>query len=330
MEQQPLGKLAPAQPHGASSLRPAHLGPAPGDAAPVKRKRGRPPGARNKKTLLLEALGLRKGWLEGTPQTNRPPATLSTPLSAPLPAPSWDSLEATPPMVSAAAAPPPRATDPKPAPVSARPADLAPNHHRRGPQMMHDREAATALRQVSHGFVDLRDVVRRAREESAAVDEWRYRAARAVDAAREAAEDEAERRLRRNAALMAEVMSAEGGESAGSKSTSAASAAGEEENSREERLRAALAAATAEGEARPAAARADDGIDAFAARLARVDDATDAEEARAASAAFRERFGPAGDSGRSGEARVTGAATLRRVQGGADVPRGWTATSVSL
>ena len=31
-----------------------------------------------------------------------------------------------------------------------------------------------------------------------------------MDAAREAAEDEAERRLRRNAALMAEVMSAEG------------------------------------------------------------------------------------------------------------------------
>ena len=323
MEQQPLGKLAPAQPHGASSLRPAHLGPAPGDAAPVKRKRGRPPGAKNKKTLLLEALGLRKGWLEGTPQTNRPPATLSTPLSAPLPAPSWDSLEATPPMVSAAAAPPPRATDPKPARVSARPADLAPNHHRRGPQMMHDREAATALRQVSHGFVDLRDVVRRAREESAAVDEWRYRAARAVDAAREAAEDEAERRLRRNAALMAEVMSAEGASE--SKSTSA----GEEENSREERLRAALAAATAEGEARPAAARAEDGNDAFAALLARVDDATDAEEARAASAAFRERFGPAA-AGRPGEARVTGAATLRKVRGGADVPRGWTATSVSL
>ena len=237
MEQQPLGKLAPAQPHGASSLRPAHLGPAPGDAAPVKRKRGRPPGAKNKKTLLLEALGLRKGWLEGTPQTNRPPATLSTPLSAPLPAPSWDSLEATPPMVSAAAAPPPRATDPKPARVSARPADLAPNHHRRGPQMMHDREAATALRQVSHGFVDLRDVVRRAREESAAVEEWRYGAARRVDAEREAAEDEAERRLRRNAELMAEVMSAEG--------DSRSRPAGEEDDSREERLRAALAAATA-------------------------------------------------------------------------------------
>ena len=325
MEQQPLGKLAPAQPHGASSLRPAHLGPAPGDAAPVKRKRGRPPGAKNKKTLLLEALGLRKGWLEGTPQTNRPPATLSTPLSAPLPAPSWDSLEATPPMVSAAAAPPPRATDPKPAPVSARPADLAPNHHRRGPQMMHDREAATALRQVSHGFVDLRDVVRRAREESAAVDEWRYRAARAVDAAREAAEDEAERRLRRNAALMAEVMSAE--DESESKSTSA----GEEENSREERLRAALAAATA-GETRPGeAARAEDGNDdAFAALLARVDDAATAEDARTAVAAFRERFGSTAAAGRRGEARVTAAATLRRVQGGADVPRGWTATSVSL
>ena len=230
-------------------------------------------------------------------------------------------------MVSAAAAPPPRATDPKPAPVSARPADLAPNHHRRGPQMMHDREAATALRQVSHGFVDLRDVARRAREESAAVEEWRYRATRRVDAAREAAEDEAERRLRRNAGLMAEVMSAEGA----SKSSPSAAGDGEaEENSREERLRAALAAATAEGEARPAAARAEDGNDAFAALLARVDDATDAEEARAASAAFRERFGPASDSGRRGEARVTGAATLRRVQGGADVPRGWTATSVSL
>ena len=317
MEQQPLGKLAPAQPHGASSLRPAHLGPAPGDAAPVKRKRGRPPGARNKKTLLMEALGLRKGdtW---TPQPNRPPATLSTPLSAPLPAPSWDSLDATPPMVAAAAAPPPRATDPKPAPVSAR-ADLAPNNP-------HDREAATALRQVSHGFVDLRDVARRAREESAAVEEWRYRATRRVDAAREAAEDEAERRLRRNAGLMAEVMSAEG---ASKSSPSAAGDGEEEENSREERLRAALAAATEEGEARPAAARAEDGNDAFAALLARVDDATDAEEARAASAAFRERFGPAA-AGRPGEARVTGAATLRKVRGGADVPRGWTATSVSL
>ena len=47
MERQPLGKLAPAQPHGASSLRPAHLGPPPAsDAAPVKRGRGRPPGAK--------------------------------------------------------------------------------------------------------------------------------------------------------------------------------------------------------------------------------------------------------------------------------------------
>jgi hypothetical protein len=190
--------------------------------------------------------------------------------------------------------------------------------------MMHDREAATALRQVSHGFVDLRDVVRRAREESAAVDEWRYRAARAVDAAREAAEDEAERRLRRNAALMAEVMSAEGASE--SKSTSA----GEEENSREERLRAALAAATA-GDTRPAAARAEDGRDdAFAALLARVDDAATAEDARTAVAAFRERFEQTAAAGRRGKARVTGAATLRRVQGGADVPRGWTATSVSL
>ena len=207
----------------------------------------------------------------------------------------------------------------RPAPVSAR-ADLAPNNP-------HDREAATALRQVSHGFVDLRDVARRAREESAAVEEWRYRAMRRVDAAREAAEDEAERRLRRNAGLMAEVMSAEG---ASKSSPSAAGDGEEEENSREERLRAALAAATAEGEARPAAARAEDGNDAFAALLARVDDATDAEEARAASAAFRERFGPASDSGRPGEARVTGAATLRKVRGGADVPRGWTAASVSL
>ena len=74
---------------------------------------------------------------------------------------------------------------------------------------------------------------------------------------------------------------------------------------------------------------AEDGNDAFAALLARVNDATDAEEARAASAAFRERFGPAA-AGRPGEARVTGAATLRKVRGGADVPRGWTATSVSL
>ena len=322
MEQQPLGKLAPAQPHGASSLRPAHLGPPPGDAPPVKRKRGRPPGARNKKTLLMEALGLRKGdtW---TPQPNRPPATLSTPLSAPLPAPSWDSLEATPPMVAAAPAPPPRATDPKTAPVSAR-ADLAPNH-RRG-FSAHDREAATALRQVSHGFVDLRDVVRRAREESAAVEEWRYGAARRVDAEREAAEDEAERRLRRNAELMAEVMSAEG--------DSRSRPAGEEDDSREERLRAALAAATA-GKTSSArtSPRVEDGDDAsHAALLARVDAAATAEEAREAVAAFRVRFGKAMiDSGHScAEARVTGAATLRRVEGGADVPRGWTATSVSL
>lgn len=323
MEQQPLGKLAPAQPHGASSLRPAHLGPPPGDAAPVKRKRGRPPGARNKKTLLMEALGLRQGLDAWTPQPNRPPATLSTPLSAPLPAPSWDSLEATPPMVAAAPAPPPRATDPKPAPVSAR-ADLAPNH-RRG-FSAHDREAATALRQVSHGFVDLRDVVRRAREESAAVDEWRYGAARRVDAEREAAEDEAERRLRRNAELMAEVMSAEG--------DSRSQPAGEEDDSREERLRAALAAATA-GETSPTMARprVEDGDDAsHAALLARVDAAATVEEARKAVDAFRVRFGKAGiDSGHScAEARVTGAATLRRVEGGADVPREWTATSVSL
>jgi len=323
MEQQPLGKLAPAQPHGASSLRPAHLGPPPGDAAPVKRKRGRPPGARNKKTLLMEALGLRKGLDAWTPQPNRPPATLSTPLSAPLPAPSWDSLEATPPMVAAAPAPPPRATDPKPAPVSAR-ADLAPNH-RRG--LAHDIEAATALRQVSHGFVDLRDVVRRAREESAAVEEWRYGAARRVDAEREAAEDEAERRLRRNAELMAEVvMSAEG--------DSRSRPAGEEDDSREERLRAALAAATA-GKTSSArtSPRVDDGDDAsHAALLARVDAAATVEEAREAVAAFRVRFGKAMiDSGHScAEARVTGAATLRRVEGGADVPRGWTATSVSL
>jgi len=323
MEQQPLGKLAPAQPHGASSLRPAHLGPPPGDAPPVKRKRGRPPGARNKKTLLMEALGLRKGLDAWTPQPNRPPATLSTPLSAPLPAPSWDSLEATPPMVAAAPAPPPRATDPKTAPVSAR-ADLAPNH-RRG-FSAHDREAATALRQVSHGFVDLRDVVRRAREESAAVEEWRYGAARRVDAEREAAEDEAERRLRRNAELMAEVMSAEG--------DSRSRPAGEEDDSREERLRAALAAATA-GKTSSArtSPRVEDGDDAsHAALLARVDAAATAEEAREAVAAFRVRFGKAMiDSGHScAEARVTGAATLRRVEGGADVPRGWTATSVSL
>ena len=119
--------------------------------------------------------------------------------------------------------------------------------------------------------------------------------------------------------------------SAEDESESKSTSAGEEENSREERLRAALAAATA-GETRPGeAARAEDGNDdAFAALLARVDDAATAEDARTAVAAFRERFEQTAAAGRRGEARVTGAATLRRVQGGADVPRGWTATSVSL
>ena len=83
----------------------------------------------------------------------------------------------------------------------------------------------------------------------------------------------------------------------------------------------------------PPSPRIDDGDDAsHAALLARVDAAATVEEAREAVAAFRVRFGKAMiDSGHScAEARVTGAATLRRVEGGADVPRGWTATSVSL
>ena len=96
MERQPLGKLAPAQPHGASSLRPAHLGPPPAsDAAPVKRGRGRPPGAKNKKTLLLEAMmgGEPRNAFTPTPGSRPLDSALSAPLSAPsLSMPSWDSL----------------------------------------------------------------------------------------------------------------------------------------------------------------------------------------------------------------------------------------------
>ena len=201
MERQPLGKLAPAQPHGASSLRPAHLGPPPAsDAAPVKRGRGRPPGAKNKKTLLLEAMmgGEPRNAFTPTPGSRPLDSALSAPLSAPsLSMPSWDSLgRASPSPVPTGVVPQTATRAPKPAPAPA-PIPVG---------TVVDRVAASALRQVSHRFVDLRDVVKRAREESAAVDEWRYGAMRRVDAAEEAAEDEATRRLRRNAALMAEVM----------------------------------------------------------------------------------------------------------------------------
>ena len=132
-----------------------------------------------------------------TPGSRPLDSALSAPLSAPsLSMPSWDSLgRASPSPVPTGVVPQTATRAPKPAPAPAIPVGT-----------VVDRVAASALRQVSHRFVDLRDVVKRAREESAAVDEWRYGAMRRVDAAEEAAEDEATRRLRRNAALMAEVM----------------------------------------------------------------------------------------------------------------------------
>ena len=129
----------------------------------------------------------------------------------------------------------------------------------------------------------------------------------------QAAEDEAERRLRRDAGLMAEVMSAEGA------SESSPSAAGDgegEENSREERLRAALAAATAEGERAPRRRARRTGT-TRSRRSSRgwMTRPTPRRRARRRRR-FERAIGPASDSGRLGEARVTGAATLREGAGG--------------
>ena len=329
MERQPLGKLAPAQPHGASSLRPAHLGPPPAsDAAPVKRGRGRPPGAKNKKTLLLEAMmgGEPRNAFTPTPGSRPLDSALSAPLSAPsLSMPSWDSLgRASPSPVPTGVVPQTATRTPKPAPAPAIPVGT-----------VVDRVAASALRQVSHRFVDLRDVVKRAREESAAVDEWRYGAMRRVDAAEEAAEDEATRRLRRNAALMAEVMtpvSNDGDDDSSKNDRSKVDSSREETlDTRVARLRAAVDVTSEDDDAVvQESSRAGDEA-AFESLLARLDGAVTKKQIEAAKNAFAKRF-PTIDPGSTAASneRATGAATLAKVEGGAELPAGWTASSISL
>lgn len=329
MERQPLGKLAPAQPHGASSLRPAHLGPPPGgDAAPVKRGRGRPPGAKNKKTLLLEAMmgGEPRNAFTPTPGSRPLDSALSAPLSAPsLSMPSWDSLgRASPSPVPTGVVPQTATRAPKPAPAPA-PIPVG---------TVVDRVAASALRQVSHRFVDLRDVVKRAREESAAVDEWRYGAMRRVDAAEEAAEDEATRRLRRNAALMAEVMtpvSNDDDDDSSKNDRSKADSTAETLDTRVARLRAAVDVTSEDDDAVvQESSRAGDEA-AFESLLARLDGAVTKKQIEAAKNAFAKRFPQSieGSTAASNE-RATGAATLAKVEGGAELPAGWTASSISL
>ena len=328
MERQPLGKLAPAQPHGASSLRPAHLGPPPGgDAAPVKRGRGRPPGAKNKKTLLLEAMmgGEPRNAFTPTPGSRPLDSALSAPLSAPsLSMPSWDSLgRASPSPVPTGVVPQTATRTPKPAPAPAISVGT-----------VVDRVAASALRQVSHRFVDLRDVVKRAREESAAVDEWRYGAMRRVDAAEEAAEDEATQRLRRNAALMAEVMtpvSNDDDDDSSKNDRSKADSTAETLDTRVARLRAAVDVTSDDDDAVvQESSRAGDEA-AFESLLARLDGAVTKKQIEAAKNAFAKRFPHSiGGSTAASNERATGAATLAKVEGGAELPAGWTASSISL
>ena len=328
MERQPLGKLAPAQPHGASSLRPAHLGPPPAsDAAPVKRGRGRPPGAKNKKTLLLEAMmgGEPRNAFTPTPGSRPLDSALSAPLSAPsLSMPSWDSLgRASPSPVPTGVVPQTATRAPKPAPAPA-PIPVG---------TVVDRVAASALRQVSHRFVDLRDVVKRAREESAAVDEWRYGAMRRVDAAEEAAEDEATRRLRRNAALMAEVMtpvSNDDDDDSSKNDRSKVDPIEETLDTRVARLRAAVDVTSDDDAVVQESSRAGDEA-AFESLLARLDGAVTKKQIEAAKNAFAKRF-PTIDPGSTAASneRATGAATLAKVEGGAELPAGWTASSISL
>lgn len=327
MERQPLGKLAPAQPHGASSLRPAHLGPPPAsDAAPVKRGRGRPPGAKNKKTLLLEAMmgGEPRNAFTPTPGSRPLDSALSAPLSAPsLSMPSWDSLgRASPSPVPTGVVPQTATRAPKPAPAPAIPVGT-----------VVDRVAASALRQVSHRFVDLRDVVKRAREESAAVDEWRYGAMRRVDAAEEAAEDEATRRLRRNAALMAEVMtpvSNDDDDDSSKNDRSKVDSITETLDTRVARLRAAVDVTSDDDAVVQESSRAGDEA-AFESLLARLDGAETKKQIEAAKNAFAKRFPHSiGGSTAASNERATGAATLAKVEGGAELPAGWTASSISL
>ena len=322
MERQPLGKLAPAQPHGASSLRPAHLGPPPAsDAAPVKRGRGRPPGAKNKKTLLLEAMmgGEPRNAFTPTPGSRPLDSALSAPLSAPsLSMPSWDSLGRASPSPVPTGVVPKKKPAPAPAPIPV--------------STVVDRVAASALRQVSHRFVDLRDVVKRAREESAAVDEWRYGAMRRVDAAEEAAEDEATRRLRRNAALMAEVMtpvSNDGDDDSSKNDRSKADSTEETLDTRVARLRAAVDVTSEDDAVVQESSRAGDEA-AFESLLARLDGAVTKKQIEAAKNAFAKRFPTIGDSTAASNERATGAATLAKVEGGAELPAGWTASSISL
>jgi hypothetical protein len=188
---------------------------------------------------------------------------------------------------------------------------------------------------VSHRFVDLRDVVKRAREESAAVDEWRYGAMRRVDAAEEAAEDEATRRLRRNAALMAEVMtpvSNDDDDDSSKNDRSKVDSITETLDTRVARLRAAVDVTSEDDDAGvfQESSRAGDEA-AFESLLARLDGAETKKQIEAAKNAFAKRFPtPIGGSTAASNERATGAATLAKVEGGAELPAGWTASSISL
>jgi hypothetical protein len=187
---------------------------------------------------------------------------------------------------------------------------------------------------VSHRFVDLRDVVKRAREESAAVDEWRYGAMRRVDAAEEAAEDEATRRLRRNAALMAEVMTPvsndDDDDSSKNDRSKADSSREETLDTRVARLRAAVDVTSDDDAVVQESSRAGDEA-AFESLLARLDGAETKKQIEAAKNAFAKRFPtPIGGSTAASNERATGAATLAKVEGGAELPAGWTASSISL
>ena len=259
-----------------------------------------------------------------TPGSRPLDSALSAPLSAPsLSMPSWDSLgRASPSPVPTGVVPQTATRAPKPAPAPA-PIPVS---------TVVDRVAASALRQVSHRFVDLRDVVKRAREESAAVDEWRYGAMRRVDAAEEAAEDEATRRLRRNAALMAEVMtpvSNDGDDDSSKNDRSKVDSITETLDTRVARLRAAVDVTSDDDAVVQESSRAGDEA-AFESLLARLDGAVTKKQIEAAKNAFAKRFPTIGDSTAASNERATGAATLAKVEGGAELPAGWTASSISL
>ena len=259
-----------------------------------------------------------------TPGSRPLDSALSAPLSAPsLSMPSWDSLgRASPSPVPTGVVPQTATRAPKPAPAPA-PIPVS---------TVVDRVAASALRQVSHRFVDLRDVVKRAREESAAVDEWRYGAMRRVDAAEEAAEDEATRRLRRNAALMAEVMTPVSNDDDDSSKNDRSKVDSTEEtlDTRVARLRAAVDVTSEDDAVVQESSRAGDEA-AFESLLARLDGAVTKKQIEAAKNAFAKRFPHSiEDSNAASNERATGAATLAKVEGGAELPAGWTATSISL